>query len=98
MLWVLRGWLEGTFRFHVAGMDSIFASICANVVAYGLVLGAPFPLLRQPGFLGPTLYLPCVVYSLAVNPIMVLVGLSLDGGRHIQVRGKGEAEGGNFHV
>ena len=87
-LWVLRGWVEGTFRFHVAGVDSWFGSSCAQLVVYGLALGAPFPLLRQPGILGPALYLPCAAYSLAINPVMVLIGRYLDVGRQIQVRAR----------
>ena len=88
VLWILRCCVEGTFRFHVAGMDSVLGSACAQVVAYGLSLGAPFPLLRQPGYLGPSLYLPWMFYSLVANPVMIAVGLRLDSGGRIEVSWK----------
>ena len=37
------------------------------------------------GYLGPSIYLPWCIYQLAVNPIMVIVGLRLDGGEQIQI-------------
>ena len=53
------------------------------------VFGRPFPLLRQPGFMGPSLYLPWMFYSLLVNPVMIAVGLRLDSGGRIEVSWKG---------
>ena len=54
---------------------------------YILSLGAPLPLGRFPGWYGPTLYAPAVLYSLAINPIMVGNGMQLDTGDTIKVIG-----------
>mmetsp|Transcript_99194 Transcript_99194/g.283738 ORF Transcript_99194/g.283738 Transcript_99194/m.283738 type:complete len:525 (+) Transcript_99194:697-2271(+) len=79
MLTALRAGSEGTFRFQIAGADTFLGSLIIDIVLYVLSIGAPFFLLRFPGYLGPSIYLLWCLYQLAVNPIMIAVGLQLDG-------------------
>ena len=45
--------------------------------------------LHSTGYLGPSIYLPWCLYQLAVNPLMVTVGLRLDSGKEqIQISEK----------
>ena len=65
-------------------MDSIISSSVSHAVIYGCSLGAPLPFARFPGYLGPFLYTRWALYSLAVNPLMVLVGFHYDVAHGIQ--------------
>jgi hypothetical protein len=78
VLWVLRALSEGTVRFQVPGLDSTVGSLVVQALLYVFTLGAPTPFLRFPGYLGPTLYLPWVLYLMGANIVMIVVGLELD--------------------
>ena len=65
---------EGKWRFHAAGLDTLVPSILCQILLYLSMLAAPFPFLRAPNHVGPTLWLGWVAYGLLVNPIMVIVG------------------------
>jgi hypothetical protein len=75
----LRWAVEGSWRFHVRGLDGAIPSCVVHVMLYAASLAAPFPLLRFPGYLGPLLYCGTVCYQLAVSPLMLLVALCFDG-------------------
>ena len=61
------------------GLDAALPSVLVHVIFYLSSLAAPFPLLRFPGYLGPTLYCASMCYQLLVSPLMLFVALSLDG-------------------
>jgi len=65
---------EGKWRFHTAGLDTLVPSFFSQILFYLNMLAAPFPFLRSPNYVGPTLWFGWVAYSLLVNPIMVLLG------------------------
>ena len=76
---VARAAIEGTFRFYQAGLDSAPTSLFMNVFMYVGALGVPLPFGRFPGAYGPSLFVPWVLCILALNPAMLLFGLSLRG-------------------
>jgi len=49
VLTALRAGSDGTFRFHIAGVDTILGSLIIDIVLYMLSIGAPFFVLRFPG-------------------------------------------------
>ena len=66
-------------------MDSIIFSSMCHAGMYTSSLGAHVPFARFPGYFGPFLYTRWALYSLAANPLMVLVGFHFDDARGIQV-------------
>eukprot|EP00620_Florenciella_sp_RCC1587_P018684 CAMPEP_0182564282 /NCGR_PEP_ID=MMETSP1324-20130603/6257_1 /TAXON_ID=236786 /ORGANISM="Florenciella sp., Strain RCC1587" /LENGTH=182 /DNA_ID=CAMNT_0024777699 /DNA_START=8 /DNA_END=552 /DNA_ORIENTATION=- len=58
ILTLLRAGSEGTFRFQVFGTDTVLGSLVMDIVLYVLSIGAPLFVLRFPGYLGPSVYLP----------------------------------------
>ena len=49
VLTALRARSEGTFRFHMVGIDTVLGSLVVSIVFYMLSIGAPFLVLRFPG-------------------------------------------------
>ena len=49
VLMALRAGSDGTFRFHMAGIDTVLGSLIINIVLYMLSIGAPLFVLRFPG-------------------------------------------------
>ena len=49
VLTALRAGSDGTFRFHIAGVDTILGSLITDIVLYVLSIGAPSFILRFPG-------------------------------------------------
>lgn len=80
VLLVLRQSIEGSWRFHMWGLDGAFPSLLMHVIIYLGSVAAPFPFLRVAGFLGPALYSPAVCYQVLVSPVMLLVAFSMEGG------------------
>ena len=49
VLTALRAGSEGTFRFQIAGLDTVLGSLVIGIVFYVLSIGAPSFALRFPG-------------------------------------------------
>ena len=49
VLTALRAGSEGTFRFHMAGIDNVLGSLVIDIILYMLSIGAPTFMLRFPG-------------------------------------------------
>ena len=49
LLTALRAGSEGTFRFHIGGIDTVLGSLIIDIVFYVLSIGAPSFILRFPG-------------------------------------------------
>ena len=49
VLTALRTGSESTFRFHIAGIDTVLGSVVIGIVFYMLSIGAPTFMLRFPG-------------------------------------------------
>ena len=80
VLLLLRYVVEGSWRFHVHGLDAAVPSVLTHVGFYLGSVAAPFPFFRFPGYLGPSLYCASVCYQTIASPLMLLVAFRLDGG------------------
>jgi len=80
LLLVLRQVVEGSWRFHMRGLDAAVPSALMHLMLYIVSIAAPFPLLRFPGYLGPSLYCASVCYQTIASPLMLLVAFSMEGG------------------
>jgi len=80
VLLVLRRVAEGSWRFHLPGLDTPVLSALVHLVLYLPSVAAPFPFLRFPNYLGPSVYCANVCYQTIASPLMLLVAFSLEGG------------------
>jgi len=80
VLLVLRQVVEGSWRFHMRGLDAAVPSALMHLMLYIVSVAAPFPLLRFPGYLGPSLYCASVCYQTIASPLMLLAAFSMEGG------------------
>ena len=81
---VARTAVEGSFRFYQAGLDSVPVSLTLNaLICLAVALGVPLPFGRFPGMYGPSLFVPWAACLLALNPAILLLGLSREGGSRI---------------
>ena len=80
VLLLLRNAVEGSWRFHLHGLDAVVPSVIAHLILYLGSIAAPFPFFRFPGYLGPYLYCASVCYQTIASPLVVLVAFCLDGG------------------
>jgi hypothetical protein len=80
VLLVLRQVVEGSWRFHLHGLDAALPSALMHLMFYIGSVAAPFPFLRFPGYLGPSLYCASVCYQTIASPLMLLVAFSMEGG------------------
>ena len=80
VLLVLRQVVEGSWRFHLRGLDAALPSALVHLMFYIVSVAAPFPVLRFPGYLGPSLYCASVCYQTIASPLMLLVAFSMEGG------------------
>jgi hypothetical protein len=79
----VRTAVEGSFRYYQAGLDSLPVSLFMNILMYLFALGVPLPFGRFPGMYGPSMLIPWVTFMLALNPAVLLFGLSQEGGSRI---------------
>ena len=77
---MLRQVVEGSWRFHLHGPDAAVPSALVHLMFYIGSVAAPFPFLRNPGYLGPSLYCASVCYQTIASPLMLLVAFSMEGG------------------
>ena len=80
VLLLLRYVAEGSWRFHLHGPDAAVPSALVHLMFYIGSVAAPFPFLRNPGYLGPSLYCASVCYQTIASPLMLLVAFSMEGG------------------
>ena len=80
VLFLLRYAVEGSWRFHLHGLDTAVPSVLAHLAHYLGSVAAPFPLFRFPGYLGPSLYCTSVCYQTIASTLMLLLAFRLDGG------------------
>jgi len=80
VLLVLRYAVEGSWRFLLHGPDAAVPSVLIHLGLYLGSIAAPFPLLRFPGYLGPSLYCASACYQTIASPLMLLVAFSMEGG------------------
>ena len=76
---------EGQWRGSASGTDGFGISLVVHVVYYAGMLAAPLPMGRHPSCAGPRAYSILVVYSLAINSVIMTVGFQIDrsdGGRN----------------
>ena len=75
---------EGQWRATLPGSDGFGFSLVYHVRLSAGILAAPLPTSRHPSCTGPRVYAICMVYSLAINPVIITVGFQIDrsdGGR-----------------
>ena len=75
---------DGQWRFSASGSDGVVMSLVTHFCDYASMLAAPMPLTRHPAWLGLRAWSIGVAYSLAINPVIMLVGFRIDrsdGGR-----------------
>eukprot|EP00618_Florenciella_parvula_P016977 CAMPEP_0119473200 /NCGR_PEP_ID=MMETSP1344-20130328/4942_1 /TAXON_ID=236787 /ORGANISM="Florenciella parvula, Strain CCMP2471" /LENGTH=2127 /DNA_ID=CAMNT_0007506261 /DNA_START=134 /DNA_END=6517 /DNA_ORIENTATION=- len=80
VLLVLRQVVESSWRFHLHGLEAAVPSALVHLMFYIVSVAAPFPILRFPGYLGPSLYCASVCYQTIASPLMLLVAFSMEGG------------------
>ena len=69
----------GNWRFATTAGDSTIISLLVHVCYYLIMLAAPFPVIRMPFFLSPSVYTGFIAWTLCgANPLMLVLAYTFD--------------------